>query len=209
MQIQQERLQHVGQGIEAIAIGASAGGVEALGTLLASLPQTFQLPVFIVLHLPPDRSTMLPQLLSRRCPLPVKEAEDKEPVTPGTVYFAAPDYHLLVEPDRTFSLSRDEPIHYSRPSIDLLFESAAFVYRKHLLGIVLTGASQDGAEGLKQIRECGGAAWVQDPEEATSSTMPAAALARAGADAVMPLAAMVTRLSRLTPGFTHQENKRL
>lgn len=188
-----------GQGegrIDAIAIGASAGGVEALGILLGALPSRFVPAVFVVLHLPADRGTVLPQLFGRRSARRVKEAEDKEPVMPGTVYLAPPDYHLLVESDRTLALSRDEPVHYSRPSIDLLFESAALAYRERLLAIVLTGASHDGAEGLKQVRECGGMAWVQDPGEATASVMPAAALAHAGADAVLALDKIAARLAR-------------
>lgn len=192
--------------IEAIAIGASAGGVEALGQLLQALPHDFHPAIFVVLHLPPDRSTVLPQLFARRCARPVKEAEDKEPIMQGTVYLAAPDYHLLVEPGKCLALSRDEPVHFSRPSIDLMFESAALVYKERLLGIILTGANADGAQGLKQIRDCGGAAWVQDPDEAMSSMMPASAITRAGADSVLPLKLMADRLSQLT-AVTYNENR--
>lgn len=184
-------------GFDAVVIGASAGGVEALGTLLAALPPTFSAAILTVLHLPPDRGTVLPTLLGRRCARPVKEAEDKEPVQPGTVYLAPPDYHLLVEPDRTLSLSRDEPVHYSRPAIDPLFESAALVWRERLLGIILTGASSDGADGLREVRACGGRAWIQSPDEATSPVMPAAALAMAGADEVLRLADIAARLANL------------
>lgn len=181
--------------LDAIAIGASAGGVEALGTLLQALPANCRAAVFIVLHLPPDGDSVLAGLLARRCALPVKEAEDKESIRAGTVYLCAPDYHLLIEPDRTLSLSRDEPVHYSRPSIDLLFESAALAFGPALLGIVLTGASHDGAAGLKCIRDAGGCAWIQDPDGAAASTMPAAALALAGADAVLALDDMAQRLA--------------
>ncbi|HEY8605648.1 MAG TPA: chemotaxis protein CheB [Noviherbaspirillum sp.] len=181
---------------QAIVLGASAGGVEALGTLLGALPAAFAPAVLTVLHLPGDRETILPAMLDRRCARPVKEAEDKEPVQAGTVYFAPPDYHLLVEPDGVLSLSREAPVHFSRPSIDLLFESAALAYRERLLGIILTGANSDGAQGLRQVRECGGSAWVQDPGEATSPTMPAAALAVAGADAVLTLAQMAVLLAK-------------
>jgi len=182
---------------DAVVIGASAGGVEALGVLLGALPPSFPAAILAVLHLPPDRTTMLPALLGRRCARPVKEAEDKEPVEPGTVYLAPPDYHLLVEPGGTLSLSRDEPVHFSRPAIDLLFESAAMAWRERLLGISLTGASSDGAEGLHEVRACGGTAWVQDPAQATAPVMPAAALALAGADEVLALADMAAKLANL------------
>ncbi|GIZ50109.1 chemotaxis protein CheB [Noviherbaspirillum aridicola] len=184
-------------GFEAVLVGASAGGVEALGTLLEALPPSFPAAVLVVQHLPPDRGTVLPALLARRCARPVKEAEDKEPVQAGTVYLAPPDYHLLVEPDRTLSLSRDEAVHYSRPAIDPLFESAAMVWGERLLGIILTGASSDGAEGLRQLRACGGTAWVQDPDEAAAHVMPAAALALAGADDVLSLQQIAARLSTM------------
>lgn len=186
-----------GPAFEAVVIGTSAGGVEALATLLGALPGTFAPAILTVLHLPPDRATVLPALLARRCARPVKEAEDKEPVQAGTVYLAPPDYHLLVEPDATLSLSRDEPVHYSRPSIDLLFESAAMTWRQRLLGIILTGASSDGAEGLREVRAWGGAAWVQDPQEASSPAMPAAAIAVAGADAILTLSGIARRLANL------------
>lgn len=186
-----------GNPIELVAIGASAGGVEALSLLLAALPADFPAAVAIVLHLPPDRISLLAQLFDARCALPVKEVEDKEPVVPGIVYFAAPDYHMLVEPGGTFSLSRDLPVHFSRPAIDLLLESAAQAYREHVLGIVLTGSSVDGADGLLQIREMGGQAWVQEPSEARAGTMPAAALRIAGADRVLGLPEMASALSLL------------
>lgn len=182
---------------QAIVIGASAGGVEALGVLLQALPPWFRAAVFVVLHLPADRVSLLPQLFARRCLLPVKEGEDKEAVEPGVVYLAPPDYHLLVEPDRTLALSRADPVHFSRPAVDPLFESAALAYREGLIAIVLSGASADGAEGLKQVREAGGAAWVQDPAEAASDVMPASAISRAGADLVLPVARLAQRLAEL------------
>jgi len=181
----------------AIAIGASAGGFEALARLLAALPPHCTAAVVVVLHRPADKGELLAPLLARRCVLPVKEAEDKEPVAGGTVYLAPPDYHLLVEPGPTLALSRAEPLNFSRPAIDLLFESAALAWRRHLLGIVLTGANHDGAAGLQQIRSCGGSAWVQDPDDAAVRFMPDAALAQAGADAVLTLAAMCARLPTL------------
>ena len=121
---------------------------------------------------------MLPQLFAARCELPVHEPEDKEPIAAG-IWFAAPDYHLLVEADRTFSLSIDEPVKFSRPSIDVLFESAARVYGPDLLGVVLTGANDDGAAGSEMIRKLGGAVAVQDPDTALAAEMPRAAIRRA------------------------------
>lgn len=184
---------------EAIVIGASAGGVEALGQLLQALPGRFPPALLVVLHQTPDRASLLPQLFARKCALPVKEADDKETIVPATVYLAPPDYHLLVEPGKTLALARTEPLHFSRPSIDVLFESAALAYRDRLLGIVLTGASADGAEGLRLVRACGGTAWVQEPGDASVQAMPAAALAQAGADLVLPLAALARKLVELSP----------
>ncbi|WP_394780278.1 chemotaxis protein CheB [Undibacterium sp.] len=187
----------IADNIQLIAIGASAGGVEALSILLQSLPQHCNYAVAIVLHMPPDRSSLLPELYQSRCALRIKEVEDKEPVQAGTVYFAAPNYHMLIEPDLTFSLSMDAPGNYSRPAIDFLMDSAAYAYRQNMLAIILTGASVDGAAGLKEVRARGGLAWVQDPKQAASPTMPAAAIALAGADRIMSLAEIAAALGRL------------
>lgn len=181
--------------VELVVIGASAGGVEALSTLLAALPTEFPAAIAIVLHIPPDRRSTLPELFSLRCALPVKEVEDKEPVQPGVVYFAPPDYHALVEPDKSFSLSRDEPVYFSRPSIDVLFESAAMAYGPALLGIILTGASADGAAGMKMLRSRGGRAWAQNPDDAVSRQMPASAIAAAGADRITSVSEMANLLA--------------
>jgi two-component system chemotaxis response regulator CheB len=186
--------------IEAIAVGASAGGVEALGILLQALPEGFVPSILVVLHVPAERPSLLVPLFRPRCRLPVREAMDKERIERGTVYFAPPDYHLLVEAGRTLSLSQDPPVAFSRPSIDVLFESAAEAYGSALLGLVLSGANDDGAAGLKAIREAGGRAWVQHPDNAVSSAMPAAAIARAGADLVLPIRDMAERLGHLRSG---------
>ena len=186
--------------IEAIAIGASAGGVEALGMLLQALPEGFAPAILAVLHLPPDKPSLLPEVLQARCRLPVREALDKEQVRPGHVYLAPPDYHLLVEKEKTLALSRDAPVLFSRPSIDVLFESAAEAFGPHLLGIVLTGANSDGAGGLQAIRAAGGRAWIQSPDDALAGAMPAAALERAGADFVLPLHDIAERLIHLRTG---------
>ncbi|SNS14303.1 two-component system, chemotaxis family, response regulator CheB [Noviherbaspirillum humi] len=188
---------------DAVVIGASAGGVDALTQLAHALPARFGKPVMVVMHLPPGRDSLLPALMARRCPLRVKEAEDKEPLQPDTVYLAVPDYHLLVEPDRRLALSRDEPVQYSRPSIDLLFESAALAYGERLLAIVLTGANNDGSAGLQTVRRFGGTAWVQDPRQAQASLMPASAIAEAGADAVLTLEQIAEGLG----GHAHPQKK--
>lgn len=162
-----------------IAIGASAGAVDALGALLPRLPASLPAVVVVVVHVPGDRRSALPDLFTARCAVPTREAEDKLVPTPGTVYFAPPDYHLLVERDGTLALSVDDPVHHSRPSIDVLFDSVALACGAEALGILLSGASQDGAEGLLHIRAVGGHTWVQTPESAQMAVMPRAALARA------------------------------
>ncbi|WP_143177723.1 chemotaxis protein CheB [Cystobacter ferrugineus] len=173
--------------ISAVVLGVSAGGVEALSFLLPLLPRTFRPALLIVLHIPPERPSLLVDIFAPRCALPVREAQDKEPVKPGTVYFAPPDYHLMVDKGPTLSLSVDEPVHYSRPSIDVLFESAAYIYGARLAAVILTGANEDGAQGLAAVRAAGGVTLVQSPETAHMPVMPAAALARGPVDFVLPL----------------------
>jgi len=177
--------------IDAIVIGASAGGVEALGVLLPALPAALTTPIFIVVHLPRERPSLLVDVFRHRCALSVKEAEDKEAVAPATVYFAPPDYHLLIDKGLDLlpqiALSSDETVNYSRPSIDVLFESAADVYGPRLLGVVLTGGNHDGAAGLHAVYGAGGVAVVQDPTTANTSAMPAAAIVSTPHAFVMPL----------------------
>jgi two-component system, chemotaxis family, protein-glutamate methylesterase/glutaminase len=172
---------------EAVVIGASAGALEALSAILPTLPANYKLPVIIVVHVPPDKKSLLAELFQAKCSIEVREAEDKEPIRGGTAYFAPPDYHLLVETDKSLSLSDDEPVFYSRPSIDVLFESAADAYGPSLIGIVLTGANRDGADGLKAIVEAGGMAIVQSPKEAYASAMPEAAIAECPGARVLTL----------------------
>ena len=164
-------------GFEAVAIGGSAGSLKALSQILPALPSSFPLPILLVVHLPPDKPSVLADVLQDKCAVAVREARDKEPILPGTVYLAPPDYHLLVESSRHLSLSYDEPQLFSRPSIDVLFESAADVYGPALLGIILSGANNDGALGLKTVVAEGGIGLVQSPEEACAPAMPLAALA--------------------------------
>lgn len=183
--------------IEAIAIGASAGAVEALTRLLPTLSPEFRLPIMIVVHLPADRRSAMADLFRAKCKLDVREAEDKETIAAGAIYFAPPDYHLLVEADRTFSLSCDAPVLFSRPSIDVLFESAADAYGPALIGIVLTGANGDGAQGLKSIIEAGGQGIVQTPASAFASAMPEAALTMSPSAKSMTLESIAAYLDHI------------
>jgi two-component system chemotaxis response regulator CheB len=161
---------------EAVVMGASAGALEALSSILPGLPADYPLPIMIVVHVPPDKKSLLAELFDARCRVSVREAEDKEAIVAGTVYFAPPDYHLLVESEKILSLSAEEPVLFSRPSIDVLFESAADAYGEGLVGVILTGANSDGAEGLSAISEAGGRAIVQTPEAAYAGAMPRAAI---------------------------------
>jgi two-component system chemotaxis response regulator CheB len=174
--------------IDAVAIGASAGGVDVLSVLLSSLPASCRASFMIVMHIPRERPSLLPNVFGAKCALRVREAEDKEPVQPGTVYFAPPDYHLLVDRGPAFALSSDEPVHFSRPSIDVLFDSAADIYGERLLGLILTGANQDGAEGLAAIGRAGGRTVVQEPAGAAVPFLPEAALQEGPVDFVLSLA---------------------
>ena len=183
--------------LQALLIGASAGGVEALLQLLEDLPADYRLPVVCLLHVPDRNDSLLADLLGRRLHLPVKEAEDKEYLCGGRVYVAPAGYHLSIEGDRSFSLSREEPRHFSRPSIDILFESAADAYGEYLAAALLTGANEDGALGLLAVQRAGGLALVQDPADAQVPTMPNAALALLQPDFLLTIAAMRLLLAEL------------
>ena len=183
--------------INAIVIGASAGALEALSLILPQLPKNFPLPIMVVVHLPADKRSVLAELFQAKCQMQVHEAEDKVTITPGTVYFAPPDYHLLVEHDRRLSLSNEEPVLYSRPSIDVLFETAADAYGENLLGVVLTGANQDGAAGLGAIVAAGGKAIVQQPDHAYATAMPLAAIKSCPTAIVLPLEEITTYLQQI------------
>jgi two-component system chemotaxis response regulator CheB len=161
---------------EAIVIGSSAGGLQALLNLIKELPVDFPIPIIIVQHLLDGNDSYLAEFLNEKAAIAVKEAEDKEPIKKGIVYLAPPGYHLLIEDDHTLSLSMDPRVNFSRPSIDVLFESAAFVYEERCIGMILTGSSSDGSQGLKKIKAKGGLTLVQDPEDAEFSAMPMAAI---------------------------------
>ncbi|MDR3440921.1 chemotaxis protein CheB [Telmatospirillum sp.] len=186
------------QPFRAVVVGCSAGGLEALRQLLGPLPATFALPIIVVAHTSTEGPSMLACLLDRVTALPVVEAEDKMPVEAGRVHIAPSGYHLLIENDETFSLSVDDKVCNSRPSIDVLFESAADVWSDRLIGVVLTGANNDGTNGLKTIKTGGGYAIVEDPETAFAKAMPASAIAGVAADCVLPLAAIADHLTQLS-----------
>lgn len=180
----------------AVVIGASAGAIQALSRILPALPADYPLPILVVVHVPADRNNILAPLFEAKCAVAVREAEDKEPVLPGVVYFAPPDYHLLVEAEGTLSLSSDEQVLHSRPSIDVLFESAADAYGASLIGIVLTGANADGANGLKAVADAGGTAIVEDPSGAYADAMPLAALKQCPAARILSLDAIALHLMK-------------
>jgi two-component system chemotaxis response regulator CheB len=166
----------VSQAVDLIVIGGSAGAIEVLQRTVRQLPSHFGPATAIVIHLPPEGPFLFADIFARETGLKVKPAEDKEPIVGGTIYLAAPDYHLLVEKNRTFALSQDERVHYSRPAIDVLFESAAEAYGSRLMGVILSGANADGAAGLKAIAKAGGITVVQSLESSEMVAMPAAAL---------------------------------
>jgi two-component system chemotaxis response regulator CheB len=200
-----------------VVIGASLGGLKALQVVLAALPPHFNAPMAIVQHRTRSNDTRLRDLLQAVCSLPVLEAEDKEPVRPGRVYLAPADYHLLVElgwgrsqrsalqepSDAHLTLSTEAPVNYSRPSIDVLFESAADVYGPDLVAVVLTGSSDDGARGAERVGQCGGTVLIQDPASAQSAIMPAAAAARPAATRTYSLDEVAGRLVALCADPPH------
>jgi len=173
--------------IEAVVVGTSAGGLAALGVLVDGLAADRRSPLLVVQHVPAHGPTQLVEIFQRKTALRVKEAEDKESIVAGTLYFAVPGYHLLVEQDCSLSLSQDDAVHFSRPSIDVLFESAADAWGPRVAGILLTGANEDGAAGLEAIQRAGGLTVVQDPQEAEVASMPLAALQRITPDYILPL----------------------
>jgi len=157
-------------------MGTSAGGVSALSTILQALPEDYSLPVIVVQHRSSDLNTTLEEVLQYKCGIRIKQADEKEFIKAGTVYFAPADYHLLVEKNRSLSLSFDMRVNFSRPSIDILFDTAAEAYGGKLIGIIMTGANGDGADGIRTIYRYGGVTIAQDPDEAQYPTMPQAAI---------------------------------
>lgn len=194
---QELRMKIANRKVGAIVIGASAGGIKALLNLLGALPANFTVPIIIVVHMPGSRESRLVAIFQYHMAAKVTTAEDKDRILPGHVYFAGPGYHLSIECDRSFSISCEEPIHYSRPSIDILMLSAADTYGDSLLGILLTGANQDGAEGMARIHEVGGITIIQDPREAEIATMPQSALNLFTPDFILPLREIQTLIFAL------------
>ena len=194
-----------GVGYDLVVVGTSWGGLAALRTLVAGLPGSFQMAVILIQHRHKDSDHLLRVLLQERSALAVSEVEDKMPLEHGHIYVAPPDYHTLVEPGH-LSLSTEAPVRYSRPSIDVTFNSAADSYGHRAVGIVLTGANADGAQGLRQISDRGGMAIVQDPKGAESPTMPAAAVKAVPRARVMSLEGIVAFLKELPAGVPERES---
>lgn len=181
---------------KAIVIGASAGGLQALTEIIPKLPNPF-IAVIVVLHLKADSENYAVLHLRQKSKLQVSEAKDNQVIEEGGVYIAPAGYHLLIEPDYTFSLSLEEPVHFSRPSIDVLFESAALSYGPHLIGVILTGANSDGSQGLVKIKQRGGLLLVQDPNTAYATEMPRSAIVANAVDYVVPLDKIADKLIEL------------
>lgn len=183
--------------VDVVVIGASAGGIDALLVLLNGLPAQWRLPLVVVIHLPESHESRLAEVFRQRLGMPVCEAQDKAQVAPGTLHFAPAGYHLSIERGGLFSLSCEPPVRWSRPSIDVLMASAADAYGPRVAGMVLTGANDDGAEGLLAIHRAGGLTAVQSPSEAQVDTMPQAAMARHTPNHVLSLQALHTLLLQL------------
>ena len=182
---------------EAIVIGVSSGGMNALKIISSTLPAHFNLPIIIVQHLSAHSDSHWIKLLNEKSLLNIKEADEKDTIEKGNIYIAPPNYHLLIEKDKTFSLTIDERVNFARPSIDVLFESAAEAYTNKLIGIVLTGSNSDGTKGIKRIKDCGGLAIIQDPETAESEYMPKSAIAAIVPDYILPLENIIELLIQL------------
>jgi len=172
---------------KALVIGTSFGGLEALKAIIPAFPEDFPLAVIVVLHIGQNPNDSFVHYLNDISQLEVKEAEEKEELSQGTVYFAPPNYHLLIEDDETFTLSTDPKVHHSRPSIDVLFETAAWTFKKDLIGLILSGLNQDGSYGLLQINELGGVCMIEDPQNAQARIMPSAAYKIAKPQFIIPL----------------------
>jgi two-component system chemotaxis response regulator CheB len=183
---------------EAIVIGVSSGGMNAMKVIFSLLPKNFKTPVIIVQHIGKQSDNKWIELINNTSSIRIKEADEKERITQGLAYIAPPDYHLLIEKTKTFSLTVDERVNFARPSIDVLFESAAEAFKSKLIGVILTGSSTDGTKGLKRIKECGGLTIVQDPCTAESDYMPASAIAAIQVDYVLPLDGIIDLLIKIT-----------
>ena len=182
---------------EAIVIGVSSGGMKAMKIMFSHLPKGFKTPIIIVQHISAHSDSQWIQLLNDTYTIDIKEADEKEKIEDGKVYFAPPNYHLLIEKNRTFSLTIDKRVNYARPSIDVLFETAAEAYKNKLIGIILTGSNSDGTNGIKRIQECGGLAIVQDPKTAEAANMPISAISAIQPDYILSLEDIIKLLIKL------------
>ena len=183
--------------INAVLIGSSLGGVPLLQHIFAALPKTYPIPVLVVQHVHPEQGESPAHVINADVAIRVKDAEDKEPIEPGTAYFAPPGYHLLVERDQRIALSVDEKVNWSRPSVDVLFQSAVYLWAPHLLGIVLSGANSDGAAGIVTLKQHGCMTLAQEPSEAKRAEMPASAIATGCVDEVLGIAKIASMMSHL------------
>ena len=179
-----------------VVIGTSLGGLSALKIILGNLPADFLVPIAIVQHRHKESNNTLQELLQESSLLPIREVEDKDEILSGHIYLAPADYHLLVELDH-FALSTDQPVSYARPSIDVLFESAADVYTEQVIGVILTGANQDGMQGLKKIKARGGLTIVQEPATSECDIMPEAAISAVAVDWILTLSNIASQMVKL------------
>jgi two-component system, chemotaxis family, protein-glutamate methylesterase/glutaminase len=192
--------------VGAVVIGSSAGGINVLIPILRVLPPDYAIPLIVIQHRANEQTELLEELLQYKCRIKIKQADEKEKIAPRSVYFAPPGYHLLVEADKTFSLASDELVKYSMPSIDVTFETAAEVFKDELVGIIMTGASSDGAEGIRTIKRFNGVTIAQDPEEAQNPFMPRAAIQTKCIDFIMKVNGIQAFLKEL-PTFNHYEGR--
>jgi len=182
---------------QAIVIGTSAGGLNALKVLFSLLSNDFSIPILVVQHISSHSDNYLTTYLNNLCNLNIKEADDKEKIKPGYVYFSPPNFHMMVEDDKSISFSVDQKVNFARPSIDVLFETAVYAYCPALIGIVLTGANNDGAKGLKLIKDNGGLAIVQNPKTAEAKAMPQEAIKASKTNNILELEKIVELLNKL------------
>jgi two-component system chemotaxis response regulator CheB len=182
---------------DVVAVASSAGGLEALSQVLSSLPANFPAALLIVQHLDPQRPSMMVKILSRRTPLSVKQAEEGDRITPGTIYLAPPNHHLLVNSDHTLSLTQTELVHFVRPSADLLFDSVAASYQNRAIAVVLTGMGNDGIMGVQAIKKMGGMVIAQDEASSKYFSMPSAAINTGSVDSILPLSKIASALIAL------------
>jgi len=184
-------------GYEAIVIGVSSGGMNVMKIMFSLLPKDFNTSIIIVQHISPRSDNQWIKLLNEKSKLHIKEADEKEKIENGNVYIAPPNYHLLIEKDKTFSLTIDERVNFARPSIDVLFESAADAYKNKLIGIILTGSNNDGTNGIKRIQECGGLTIIQNPETAESDYMPKSAIVAIQPDYILSIEEIIKLLIKI------------